>query len=419
MNVLVVGSGAREHALVWKLARCSRVSKIFAAPGTAGTASLAENLPIPVTDIARLLNAITANSIFLTVIGPETTLAAGLADHLLIRGMHVFGPTQVAAEIESSKVFAKDFMQRNNIPHAGSRYFSDLEEALIYAENNTFPLVIKADGLSQGKGVVIAGDFQQARDALTRIMKDRVFGNAGDRVIIEQYLTGKEVSAFSFTDAHSTSPVVTACDYKPVYDGNRGPNTGGMGSYSPPDFFTPGLSATVYKTIMQPTIHFMHEEHRPYKGILYGGLILTDEGPKVLEFNARFGDPETQVILPRLKTDLTDIAFSISDNQLSLLPIEWSDEACIGVVMSSGGYPGEYRTGYPITGLEDVDDDIMVFHAGTSLDSEGKIITSGGRVLTVVAMGATLSEAREKVYDNVQRIKFKDCYNRKDIGLVA
>jgi len=419
MNVLVVGSGAREHALVWKLVRCSRVSKVFAAPGNAGTASLAENLPIKVTDIAGLVSAITANNIFLTVIGPETTLAAGLADHLLIRGMHVFGPTQVAAEIESSKVFAKDFMQRHDIPHAESQSFSNLAQALKHAENIPFPLVIKADGLSQGKGVIIADDFEQAREALNRIMKDRIFGNAGDRVVIEQYLAGREVSTFSFTDAHSTSPVVAACDYKPVYDGNKGPNTGGMGSYSPPEFFDPELSAAVYDEIMQPTVHYMHEERRPYKGILYSGLILTDDGPKVLEFNARFGDPETQVILPRLKTDLTQIAFSISDNQLNLLPIEWSDQACIGVVMSSGGYPGEYRSGYPVTGLEDVDDDIMVFHAGTSIDSEGKIVTSGGRVLTVVATAATLSEAREKAYDNVRRIKFKDCYYRKDIGLVA
>ncbi|MBN1368766.1 MAG: phosphoribosylamine--glycine ligase [Dehalococcoidaceae bacterium] len=419
MNVFVVGNGAREHAICVKLAQNPRITKIFAAPGNAGTAAIAENVEVKSDDIPGLIQAITSRLVHLVVIGPETPLARGLAENLLMRGMEVFGPTSAAAHIEASKAFAKDFMHRHGIPAPSSVTFSNYDDALDYLKSSVFPLVIKADGLSQGKGVIIAENIEQARAALDYIMAQKAFGEAGNSVVIEEFLSGREVSAFAFADAHSTSPVVAACDYKRIFDGNKGPNTGGMGSYSPPEFFTPELGKVVSENIMDPVIRHMHDEHRPYKGILYGGLMLTPQGPKVLEFNARFGDPETQVILPRLETDLLSIMQAISNNQLSRLRIDWSQDACVGVVMASGGYPGKYQTGFPVNGLDDVDCDIMVFHAGTSLDDDGRIVTSGGRVVTVVAKASTLEQAREKVYDNIRRISFKDCYYRKDIALIG
>jgi len=419
MNVFVVGNGAREHAICIKLAQNPRVAKIYAAPGNAGTASIAENIEVRADDIPGLIQAITGRPVNLVVIGPEIPLARGLTENLLMRGMEVFGPTSAAAQIEASKAFAKDFMQRHAIPAAASVTFSNYSDALNYVNSSVFPLVIKADGLSQGKGVIIAEKPEEATAALDCIMAQKAFGEAGNLVVIEEFLTGREVSAFAFADAHSTSPVVAACDYKRIFDGNKGPNTGGMGSYSPPEFFSPELGKSISENIMDPVIKHMHDEHRPYKGILYGGLMLTPQGPKVLEFNARFGDPETQVILPRLQTDLLGIMQAISNNQLNRLRIDWSPDACVGVVLASGGYPGKYQTGFPVNGLDDVDSDIMVFHAGTSLDSDGRTVTSGGRVLTVAAMAPTLEQAREKVYDNIRRINFKDCYYRKDIALIA
>jgi phosphoribosylamine--glycine ligase len=351
------------------------------------------------------------------VVGPEAPLAEGIADQFLIRGLQIFGATRLATEIESSKVFAKELMQKYNIPCAKSTSFSDYNKAKEYIKRQKPPIVVKADGLAAGKGVIIADSIPQALDALSDIMKAKAFGSAGDRVVVEEHLSGKEMSAFAFTDGYTVIPMVSACDYKPVFDGDRGPNTGGMGSYSPPQFLTPALAKTVNEKIMEPAVEAMHEEGRAYRGILYGGLMITNNGPKVLEFNARFGDPEAQVTLPLLKNDLVDIMLAVVDNKLEQIEVEYSQDACVGVVMASAGYPGSYKTGFPITGLDNLDKDIVVFHAGTRLES-GKVLTSGGRVLTVVARGNTLAEAREKVYANVPRIHFEGCHYRKDIALI-
>ena len=350
------------------------------------------------------------------MVGPEAPLANGIADRFLASDLPVFGATRAATEIESSKVFAKELMQKYGIPCARSASFTDFAQAKEYVRQQTPPIVIKADGLAAGKGVIIAESVPVALDALASFMEAKTLGAAGERVLIEEHLSGKEMSAFVFTDAHTAVPMVSACDYKRVYDGDRGPNTGGMGSYSPPQFFTPSLGKTVTETIMEPTVNAMQEEGRPYKGVLYGGLMITNNVPKVLEFNARFGDPETQVILPRLKTDLVDIMQAIVDNTLDRINIEWSEDACVGVVMASGGYPGSYQTGFPISGLDKLDDDILVFHAGTKSGSDGEVLTSGGRVLTVVATGKNLDEARRKVYANLPRIHFEGCHYRRDIA---
>jgi phosphoribosylamine--glycine ligase len=308
-------------------------------------------------------------------------------------------------------------MQKYKIPCARSASFSDFSEAKKYIQQQRPPIVIKADGLAAGKGVIIAETIPKAIEALSSFMESKILGAAGSRVVIEEFLNGKEMSAFVFTDGKAVVSVVPACDYKRVFDGDKGPNTGGMGSYSPPYFLTPALEKQVMETIMVPTVKALAAEGRPYKGILYGGLMITPSGPKALEFNARFGDPEAQVILPRLKTDLVDIILAILENKLAQMKIEWSEEACVGVVMASGGYPGSYKTGFPISGLNDVDKDIMVFHAGTKL-SDGQVVTNGGRVLTVVATGKTIAEARKKVYDNISRIMFEGAHYRKDIALI-
>ncbi len=331
--------------------------------------------------------------------------------------MQIFGPSKQAAEIESSKVFAKELMQKYNIPCAQSVSFSDYTKAKEYIRRQKPPIVVKADGLAAGKGVILADSIPQALDALSYIMEAKAFGAAGNMVIIEQHLSGKEMSAFAFTDGHTVIPMVSACDYKPVFDGDRGPNTGGMGSYSPPPFLTPTLAKTVVETIMEPAVKAMHDEGRAYRGVLYGGLMITNNGPKVLEFNARFGDPEAQVTLPLLRTDLVDIMLAVINNKLDQIEVEWSKDACVGVVMASGGYPGNYKTGFPITGLNSLDKGILVFHAGTRLES-GQVQTSGGRVLTVVATGKTIAEARKKVYKNIPRIHFDGCHYRQDIALI-
>ncbi len=401
---------------MWKLAQSPKVKEIYAVPGNAGTAQIARNLAISPTDIESLVKVAQEKKIDLTVVGPEAPLADGIADQFLSRGMPIFGSTKAATEIESSKVFAKALMQKYNMPCARSVSFSNYTQAKEYVRQQTPPIVVKADGLAAGKGVIVADSIPQALDALSRIMESKTLGSAGDRVIIEEHLSGKEMSAFAFTDAHTVVPMVPACDYKRIYDGDQGPNTGGMGSYSPPPFFNPALAKEVEENIMVPAVKAMLNEGRPYKGVLYGGLMITNNGAKVLEFNARFGDPEAQVTLPRLKTDLVDIMLAVINNNLDRINIEWSEDACVGVVMASAGYPGSYKTGFPITGLNDLDKDIVVFHAGTKLGSEGEVLTSGGRVLTVVATGKTIAEAREKVYANIPRIHFEGCHYRKDIA---
>jgi phosphoribosylamine--glycine ligase len=417
IKILVIGGGGREHTLVWKLAQSPKVKDIYVAPGNAGTAKIARNLDIKPDDIEALAKTASEKNIDLTVVGPEAPLAGGIADQFLIRGLQIFGPTRQATEIESSKVFAKELMQKYKIPCARSASFSDYSKAKDYVKQQKPPIVVKADGLAAGKGVILAESVPKALEALALIMEEKAFGAAGDKVIIEEYLSGREMSTFAFTDGHTVIPMTSACDYKAAYDGDKGPNTGGMGSYSPPPFLTPALAKTVKEKIMEPTVKAMHDEGRAYRGVLYGGLMIADSQPKVLEFNARFGDPEAQVTLPLLQTDLVDIMLAVNDNKLGSLKVEWSRDACVGVVMASGGYPGSYKTGFPIKGLDDMDRDILVFHAGTRLEG-GKTVTSGGRVLAVVGRAKTLPEAREKVYNNISRINFEGGHYRKDIALI-
>jgi phosphoribosylamine---glycine ligase len=416
MKILVVGSGAREHTLAWKLAQSPKATEMYAAPGNAGMAKAAHILDIKAEDNTGLLKAAQDLKIDLTVIGSEQPLANGIVDLFQKNGLAVFGPTQKAAEIESSKVFSKDLMQRHGIPCAKSQSFSDFTKASEYIKKQIPPTVIKADGLAEGKGVIIAESVTVAQEALKSMMKSRTFGLSGERVVIEEYLNGREMSFFVFTDGKTIAPTVPACDYKRIFDGNQGPNTGGMGSYSPPQFYNATLGNIIMKTIMQPAILALADEGRPYQGTLYGGLMITNNVPKVIEFNARLGDPETQVVLPRLKTDLVDIMLAVIENRLDKMKIEFDDSACVGVVMASGGYPGSYKTGYPISRLDDLDKDIMVFHARTRAGGKGEVLTGGGRVLTVVAKGKNLEEARQKVYKNIKRIKFEGCYYRKDIA---
>jgi phosphoribosylamine--glycine ligase len=416
VKVLVIGSGAREHTITWKIAQSKQVNELYVAPGNAGMAKIARTLDIKAEDTEGLLKAAKDLKIDLTVVGPEQPLANGVVDLFQKNGLAIFGPEQKAAEIESSKVFAKGIMQRHGIPCAKSESFNDYSKAKEYVKHQKPPIVIKADGLAAGKGVIIAESLKDAEQALTDIMQNKAFGASGDRVVIEEHLFGREMSFFVFTDGKTIAPTVPACDYKRIYDGNKGPNTGGMGSYTPPPFYNEVLGDIVMKTIMQPVILALADEGRPFKGTLYGGLMITNNVPKVIEFNARLGDPETQVVLPRLKTDLVDIIMAALENRLDKVKIEFDDNACVGVVMASGGYPGSYKTGYPISGLDDLDKDVTVFHAGTKAGQNGEVLTSGGRILTVVAKGKDLEEARQKVYSNISRISFKDCYYRKDIA---
>jgi phosphoribosylamine--glycine ligase len=349
------------------------------------------------------------------VVGPEGPLAEGIVDKFQSHDMPIFGASKAAARIEYSKVFSKALMQKYHIPSAFSQSFSDYEEAKEYLQEQPLPVVIKADGLAAGKGVFIATSADEALESLNNVMKTKALGEAGNNIVIEEYLDGKELSVFAFTDGKTVSPLVPACDYKRVYDGDLGPNTGGMGSYSPPPFYDSSMGKSISDSIIKPTIDALNKEDALYKSILYGGLMLTGNEPKVLEFNARFGDPETQVILPRLQTDLVDIMQATVAGNLDKIDISWSEKACIGVVLASAGYPGSYKTGFPISGLNDLDEDVIVFHAGTK-PIDGEVLTSGGRVLTVVATGKNLSEAREKVYNNVTRIRFEGCYYRNDIA---
>ena len=413
--MLVIVGGAREHTLAWKIAQSPSVEELYVAPGNAGTGFIAKNLDIKPAEIESLAQAARERRIDLTVVGPEAPLAAGIVDLFQARGIPVFGPSKEAARIESSKVFAQGLMQKYGIPCARSRSFSSFAEAKDYVNNQQTPIVIKADGLAAGKGSIVAGSTAEALAALSDIMEKRIFGEAGDQVLVEECLQGKEVSLLAFSDGKTVVPMVPACDYKRAYDGDEGPNTGGMGSYSPPGFFGAEMINMVRDTILEPTVRAMAKEGKPYKGVLYAGLMLTEEGPKALEFNARFGDPESQVMLPLLRSDLVEIIVAVLDERLDRAQIEWRDEACVGVVMASGGYPASYKTGFPIKGLDKVDDDVLVFHAGTR-ESDGMIYTDGGRVLTVAATGETISEAGDRVYSNIGRIDFEGCHYRHDIG---
>lgn len=415
LKVLVIGNGAREHALVWKLSQSPKVSEIYAAPGNAGIASKAAIINIKPTDIESLVAVAQEKRIDLTVVGPEVPLAQGIVDTFENRGLRIFGPSKAAARIEASKVFSKELMQKYGIPCAASKSFTSCEAAKNYVKKQHCPIVLKADGLAAGKGVIIANTNDEALTALSDIMEKRTFGDSGKSVVVEEFLVGKEVSLLAFTDGVSVVPMVPACDYKRVGDGDTGLNTGGMGSYSPPGFFGPEMVKKVKNTILEPVVKAMAKEGYSYKGVLYAGLIVTADGPKVMEFNCRFGDPETQAMLPRLDTDLVDIMLAVIDSNLKKIKIHWRDDACVGVILASGGYPGKYATGFPITGLDTVDDDVMVFHAGTKAN-DGAICTDGGRVLTVTALGRNIAEARDKVYRNISRISFNGCHYRHDIG---
>ena len=418
MKILVIGSGAREHALVWKIAQSPHVKELFTAPGNAGTAHLSQNLEVNATDIKALAKVAQQKNIDLVVVGPETPLAEGIVDHFESVGIPIFGPSRKAAEIESSKVFSKNLLKKYGIPTANSVAFSDFKAASEYAATQKPPIVVKADGLAAGKGVVVAQSVKEAVAALSDFMQDKKLGASGDHVIIEEFMSGREMSIFVFTDGKTVVPIVSACDYKRVNDNDQGPNTGGMGSYSPPVFDSPALQKKVMETIMIPTVQAMAKEGRPYCGVLYGGLMVNNANPRVMEFNARLGDPETQVVLPRLQTDIVDIILAVIKGKLDQVKIAASSDACVGVVMASGGYPGSYKTGLPIEGLQDVDKDVMVFHAGTKVgEAPWEALTNVGRVLTVVAMGKTIAQAREKVYQNISRIKFEGSHYRKDIAV--
>jgi phosphoribosylamine--glycine ligase len=418
LRILVIGSGGREHALVWKLAQSPLAEQLFAAPGNAGTARIATNLDIAVTDVPALVKATRDNRIDLAVVGPEAALEVGVVDEFHKAGIPIFGPTQAAARIETSKVFSKTLMKKYAIPCGRSVVFTDYTAAKSYVEQQKPPIVVIADGLAAGKGVVIAPTVADAVKALTDMMVSKTFGAAGDRVLVEEFLVGREMSAFSFTDGRTVVPMAPACDYKRVNDNDEGPNTGGMGCYSPPAFYTGALGKTVQTKVMDPTVRALAAEGSPYQGILYGGLMIDGQSVKTLEFNARFGDPEAQVILPRLKTDLVDIMMGVVEGKLDKVKIEIRPEACVAVVIASGGYPGRYQTGLPISGLDDVDKDVTVFHAGTKPGPKGEVLTSGGRVLAVSALGKTLEDARKKAYANVPRIKFAGCHYRTDIAKI-
>jgi len=417
LNILVIGSGGREHSIVWKLSQSPRVDKIYCAPGNAGIASQAECLGIKVEDIDGLFQVARDKKIDLTVVGPEIPLSLGIVNHFEKNNYPIFGPTQEATEIESSKVFAKYLMDKYQVPTASYRVFKDYYQALLYLQQQAFPLVIKADGLAAGKGVLIIEDLPQAEKAISQIMKEHKFGKAGKRVIIEEFLTGEEVSMLVFTDGEHFLPMTPSQDHKKISDGDQGPNTGGMGAYSPVPFFDNKTQEWVLKSIFQPVIKGMKKEGRKFKGVLYAGLILTKEGPKVLEFNARFGDPETQVILPGLKTDLIEILCATQEENLNQIKVEWTNQTSVCVVIASGGYPGKYEKGKTIVGLEDLlnKQDTMVFHAGSE-KKNNKIVTSGGRVLGVTSWADTLTGAIEKAYEGVNKIHFEKGYYRKDIG---
>ena len=420
MKVLIIGGGGREHALAWKIAQSPVVERLYCAPGNGGIAALAECIPIKAMDIEGVIGFAKRENIDLVVVAPDDPLAAGMVDALEAEGIRAFGPNKRAAYIESSKAFSKDLMKKYGIPTAGYEVFDNSEDALNFLKNSTYPIVVKADGLAFGKGVIIAQSFQEAAKAVQDMMSDKMFGSAGERIVIEEFLTGPEVSILAFTDGKTVVLMVSSQDHKRALDNDMGLNTGGMGTFSPSKLYTPELDAFCMKNIFLPTIEAMNQENRRFKGVLYFGLILTDDGPKVLEYNARFGDPETQVVLPKLKTDMMDILNAVIDERLDSVKIEWEDNAAVCVILASGGYPGKYRTGLGITGVDEAEKDpnIIVFHAGTKLES-GQYFTAGGRVLGVTAVAESIDAARSKAYAAVDKISFDGMHYRKDIGVKA
>lgn len=417
MKILVIGSGGREHTLAWKLAKSPKATKIYAIPGNPGMADIATCVSgIAITDNAAVVAFAKEKQIDLAVVGPEVPLTNGVVDALNSAGIKAFGPTKLAAEIEGSKAFSKGLMKKYHIPTAKYEVFTDADAAKAYIKQEGAPIVIKADGLAAGKGVIVAMTEAEALAAVADIMEDQEFGNAGSRVVIEEFMTGEEASLLCFTDGTTICPMISSQDHKRAYDGDKGPNTGGMGTYAPAPVMTEAMVKKAYDTILLPTIKAMQAEGRTYKGCLYAGLMITAEGPKVVEFNARFGDPETQVVLPLLESDLVDIMTACADGTLAEQDIKWSSEAAVCVVMASGGYPKAYAKGYEIKGLAEANNsDTVVFYAGTA-EKDGKIVTAGGRVLGVVAKAADIKTAVAKAYAGVDKISFKDAFYRKDIA---
>ena len=428
MNVLLIGGGGREHAVAWKLRQSSRLTDLHIAPGNAGTAETGHNidLPIPRTGTAgeqldAYLDAAVKLAkdlrVDLAFVAPDDPLAWGLVDRLAAADVATFGPTAAAAEIESSKVWSGDFARRHRIPHPRAEDFKDLDEAKAYIRDADHDLVIKADGLAVGKGVTVAESKEHALQVVEQLMKDGVLGDAGRKLVIQERLRGREVSGHAFSDGRLVAPMPLSCDHKAAYDGNLGPNTGGMGVYSPPWWADDSLANEITDRVIQPAVEWLRAEGRPFRGVLYPGLFVTDDGIKVIEFNSRFGDPEAQALLPRLKTDLLDIVWAVANGRLRSVELEWSEEASICIVCASGGYPADYKTGFPISGLDSLDADVEVFHAGTRRDTDGQVVTSGGRVLGVTARAPTLAEARARAYANIDRISFEGMHYRTDIGL--
>ena len=419
MKILVVGSGGREHALAWKLSQSRRVQQLFCAPGNAGTEQIAENVPIAAGDLPALEHFAKENGIDLTVVGPDDTLAAGIADLFASAGLRLFGPNKRAAQLESSKIFAKELMRKAHIPTALAGSFEKSDAALRFCERLQFPVVIKADGLALGKGVVIAETCDEAAAAIEEMMNARRFGDAGSRIVVEQFLRGSESSVHVLVSGAAYRMVATARDHKRAFDDNAGPNTGGMGAVSPADNWNAREQELFDSTIMRPLMHALQQSALDFRGLLFPGLMLTSEGPHVLEFNCRFGDPETQAILPRLRSDLLDLLDATVDGTLDEVQIDWNPRPAVTVVMASGGYPGPYETGKPISGLDQSAalPDVHVFHAGTRREN-GEIVTAGGRVLAVTALGESVEAARARAYEAVGRIHFEGAHYRRDIALL-
>jgi phosphoribosylamine---glycine ligase len=417
LDILVVGGGGREHAICAALAKSARKPHLFCAPGNAGIASLAECLPIPAEDIPGIVRWCRERRPGLVVIGPEVPLCLGLADELLKEGLQVFGPTKDGAQLEGSKDFTKRLLLENGIPTARAETFTEYEKALAYVRSQGAPIVVKADGLAAGKGVTVCETLDQAQKALEESMGRKVFGEAGTKVVIEECLVGEEASVLAFVDGESIVPMPGAQDHKRVFEGDQGPNTGGMGAYSPTPVVTPALEAEILEKILKPTLSGLKKRGITYKGVLYAGLMVTENGPQVIEFNCRFGDPETQVVLPRLKTDLVNICMAVAQGKLSHLKVEWDERAAACVVLASQGYPGLYPKGKAIEGLEKAAgvEDAFVYHAGTAF-AGGKVVTAGGRVLAVTGLGDTIRQALRKAYEAAALIRFEGAHYRRDIG---
>lgn len=414
MKILVVGGGGREHAICWKLSKEANVDKIYCAPGNAGISNVAQCIDIQDSDIENLLKFAKENKIDLTIVGPEIPLVAGIVDKFEKEGLKIFGPNKKCAQLEGSKAFSKDFMIRHNLPTAKYKEYTDLDEAISEIDSFGYPVVIKADGLAAGKGVVISENREDAITTLKEMMSDKKFGNAGDKIVVEEFLTGIETSILAFVDNDTIVPMVSSKDHKKVFEGETGLNTGGMGTFSPSEIYTEKLAKEVQEKILDKTLEGFKKDNLNYKGILFVGLMITEDGPKILEYNVRFGDPETQSVLFRLDTDLNKIISEILDNNLKNIEINYSKEEAICVMLTSGGYPENYEKGKVISGLENLDSDIVVFHSGTKFDNEN-IVTNGGRVIGITAKGKTVKEAGEKVYENIKKINFEKMHYRKDI----